>query len=53
MHGYVDETLQLRTTLKQNLRTLTPHQFERVLHPVFQVMPSTLAFARGTLYDGR
>ena len=36
LHGYVDETLALKPTLKDNLRKLTPAEFERVLHPVFE-----------------
>ena len=36
IHGYVDDTLGLRETLKVNLRKLSPAEFEQVLHPVFQ-----------------
>lgn len=36
IHGYVDGALQLKPTLKENLRKLTPQQFEQLLHPVFQ-----------------
>lgn len=36
MHSYIDHALELRPTLKENLRRLTPQQFEQLLHPVFQ-----------------
>ena len=37
-----DEFLALKPTLKDNLRKLTPAQFERVLHPVFEEDELTL-----------
>ena len=42
VHPYVDGALQLRPTLKDNLRKLTPQQFEQLLHPVFQEDELTL-----------
>ena len=42
IHGYVDDTLGLRETLKVNLRKLSPAEFEQVLHPVFQEDELTL-----------
>jgi len=49
IHGYVDDALGLQDTLKQNLRRLTPAQFERVLHPVFQEDELTLIFVGSVL----
>ena len=51
LHGYVDETLALKPTLKDNLRKLTPAQFERVLHPVFEEDELTLILI-GTALGG-
>lgn len=31
VHGYIDETLALQTTLKANLAKMSPAEFERVL----------------------
>ena len=49
IHGYVDEQLQLRETLKINLRRLTPQEFEQVLHPVFQEDELTLILVGAVL----
>ena len=49
LHGYVDETLALKPTLKDNLRKLTPAQFERVLHPVFEEDELTLVIVGAVL----
>ena len=49
MHSYVDETLALKGTLKTNLRRLTPQEFERVLHPVFEEDELTLVFVGAVL----
>ena len=49
IHGYVDEQLQLRETLKTNLRRLTPQEFEQVLHPVFQEDEFTLILVGAVL----
>ena len=51
LHGYVDETLALKPTLKDNLRKLTPAEFERVLHPVFEEDELTLILI-GTALGG-
>ena len=42
VHSYVDGALDLQATLKQQLRKLTPAEFEQVLHPVFQEDELTL-----------
>ena len=49
LHGYVDETLALKPTLKDNLRKLTPAEFERVLHPVFEEDELTLVLVGAVL----
>ena len=49
MHSYVDETLALKGTLKTNLRRLTPQEFERVLHPVFEEDELTLILVGAVL----
>uniref|UniRef100_A0A7S4B4S3 DUF445 domain-containing protein n=1 Tax=Chrysotila carterae TaxID=13221 RepID=A0A7S4B4S3_CHRCT len=49
VHDYVDETLQLRSTLKENLRSLSPEEFEGVLHPVFQEDELTLILVGSVL----
>ena len=49
LHGYVDETLALKPTLKDNLRKLTPAEFERVLHPVFEEDELTLVIVGAVL----
>ncbi|KAL1498479.1 hypothetical protein AB1Y20_013804 [Prymnesium parvum] len=49
IHGYVDGALQLKPTLKENLRKLTPQQFEQLLHPVFQEDELTLILVGSVL----
>mmetsp|Transcript_3567 Transcript_3567/g.9219 ORF Transcript_3567/g.9219 Transcript_3567/m.9219 type:complete len:351 (+) Transcript_3567:406-1458(+) len=49
VHGYVDGALQLKGTLKENLRKLTPAEFEQLLHPVFQEDEATLIFVGSLL----
>eukprot|EP00967_Tisochrysis_lutea_P152272 scaffold297931_cov27-Tisochrysis_lutea.AAC.1 len=39
---YIDETLDLRRTLRTNLRKLSPKEFESLLHPIFQEDELTL-----------
>ena len=36
LHSYIDHTLDLEDTLLTRMMLLTPHQFERVLHPIFE-----------------
>jgi len=49
VHTYVDDALSLRSTLKENLRKLSPHQFEGLLHPVFQEDELTLVLVGSVL----
>ena len=43
------ESIRLKGTLKTNLRRLTPQEFERVLHPVFEEDELTLVFVGAVL----
>ena len=49
VHPYVDTQLALRENLKENLRKLTPQEFEQVLHPVFQEDETTLILVGAVL----
>jgi hypothetical protein len=37
LHGYVDEVLEIEQTLGVRMSAMTSMQFERVLHPIFEV----------------
>ena len=49
VHGYVDATLALRTTIKAKLELMSPAEFERVLHPIFEEDEMTLIIAGAVL----
>jgi len=49
VHDYCDTALDIQETLKTRLRTLTPQQFEQVLHPVFQEDEFTLVMVGAVL----
>lgn len=49
VHGYVDQALDLRRTIKDKLELMTPIEFERVLHPIFEEDEMTLIIAGGVL----
>jgi len=49
LHPYVDETLQLRSTIKEKLMLMSPQEFERVLHPIFEEDEMTLVLAGAVL----
>jgi len=49
LHPYVDATLELRTTIKAKLELMTPAEFERVLHPIFEEDELTLIIAGAVL----
>ena len=49
IHPYVDKTLALRPTLKSSMEKMTPLQFERVLHPIFEEDELTLIIAGAVL----
>jgi uncharacterized membrane protein YheB (UPF0754 family) len=49
LHPYVDSTLRLRETIKARLEVMSPQQFERVLHPVFEEDELTLIISGAVL----
>lgn len=49
LHSYVNERLDIRETLARRLKTLTPNEFEDMLHPVFQEDEVTLIATGGVL----
>lgn len=49
LHPYVDTTLQLRATIKGQLELMSPAEFERVLHPIFEEDETTLIIAGAVL----
>lgn len=49
VHDYVDATLALRTTIKAKLELMSPAEFERVLHPIFEEDEMTLVIAGAVL----
>ena len=36
LHDHIDKTLDIRPMLESGLKSLSPHEFEGVLHPVFE-----------------
>lgn len=49
LHCYVTEQLDIDDTLARRLKTLTPSEFEDLLHPVFQEDEATLIATGGVL----
>jgi len=49
VHKYVNERLDIRDTLARRLKTLSPTEFEDLLHPVFQEDEITLIATGGVL----
>ena len=49
LHPYVDATLDLRSTIKAKLELMSPAEFERVLHPIFEEDEMTLILAGAVL----
>jgi hypothetical protein len=49
LHSYVNERLDIRNTLARRLKTLSPIEFEDMLHPVFQEDEITLIATGGVL----
>lgn len=48
-HDYVDTALDIEETLRTRMMAMTPAQFERVLHPIFEEDELTLILAGGGL----
>mmetsp|Transcript_24961 Transcript_24961/g.42220 ORF Transcript_24961/g.42220 Transcript_24961/m.42220 type:complete len:222 (+) Transcript_24961:112-777(+) len=49
LHSYINATMRLEETLIERMNTLTPTEFERILHPVFEEDEMTLIVAGGIL----
>ncbi|CAB9504329.1 expressed unknown protein [Seminavis robusta] len=49
LHPYVDEALDIETTLRTRMMGMTSEEFERVLHPIFEEDEMTLIVAGGGL----
>ena len=49
LHPYIDQTLQLESTLRTAMEKMTSVQFERVLHPIFEEDELTLILAGAVL----
>jgi uncharacterized membrane protein YheB (UPF0754 family) len=49
VHNYVNKRLDIRDTLARRLKTLSPTEFEDLLHPVFQEDEITLIATGGVL----
>lgn len=49
LHSYINTTMRLEETLIERMNTLTPTEFERILHPVFEEDEMTLIVAGGIL----
>ena len=45
LHPYVDKTLALTETIREQMLLLSPEKFERVLHPIFEEDELTLILA--------
>ena len=59
IHNYVDGRLRLEDTLRLSMLKMSPKQFERVLHPIFEedeltliVAGAVLGFAAGLVQQG-
>jgi uncharacterized membrane protein YheB (UPF0754 family) len=59
LYGYMDDKLELEATLHEKMLQMTPRQFERVLHPIFEedeltliVAGAVLGFAAGLVQQG-
>lgn len=45
LHTYIDTTMRLEETLVERMNLLTPTEFERILHPIFEEDELTLIIA--------
>jgi uncharacterized membrane protein YheB (UPF0754 family) len=59
LYDYMDQTLNLETTLRTKMEAMTSEQFERVLHPIFEedeltliLAGAALGFAAGLIQQG-
>jgi uncharacterized membrane protein YheB (UPF0754 family) len=49
LHDYVDDTLDLKTLMRERMALMTPAEFERVLHPIFEQDELTLIVSGAVL----
>eukprot|EP00793_Prasinoderma_coloniale_P001381 PRCOL_00005156-RA len=49
LHAYVDDTLDLKEVMREKMLLMTPQEFERVLHPIFEQDELTLILAGAAL----
>jgi hypothetical protein len=45
LHSYINSTMRLEETLIERMNLLTPTEFERILHPIFEEDELTLIIA--------
>jgi uncharacterized membrane protein YheB (UPF0754 family) len=49
LHEYTDSTLGLQELMRERMKLMTPQEFERVLHPIFEQDELTLIISGGVL----
>ncbi len=49
LHEYTDETLALKELMRERMELMTPKEFERVLHPIFEEDEMTLIISGAVL----
>ena len=49
LHEYTDDTLGLKELMREKMALMTPHEFERVLHPIFEQDEITLIISGAVL----
>jgi len=49
LHQYTDETLGLQTLIRERMKLMSPAEFERVLHPIFEQDELTLIISGAVL----
>ena len=49
LHDYTDTTLNLQVLMREKMKLMTPQEFERVLHPIFEQDEMTLIISGAVL----
>jgi uncharacterized membrane protein YheB (UPF0754 family) len=49
LHEYTDATLGLKELMRERMKLMTPQEFERVLHPIFEQDELTLIISGAVL----
>ena len=49
LHEYTDKTLALKELMRERMELMTPKEFERVLHPIFEEDEMTLIISGAVL----